>query len=153
MAFNEDPATISFSDSKLILTSVSKNKIGSDMVIDLVFGKWNIIAEKYSGDTFFARMLQKIFSDRNTQQFLNKVFAMYCLQMLFSFMMYMIVPFIICTFFLFQLESFYEKNEETLTSANREVVQAIEKTKTNIKWMDSKYLTISSWLNEVSTIN
>ena len=152
MAFNEDPATISFSDSKLILTSVSKNKIGRDIVTDLVFGKWNIIAEKYSGDHFFARTLQKLFSDRNTQQFLNKVFTMYCLQMLFSFMMY-IVPFIIFTFFLFQLESFYEKNEETLTSANREVVQAIEKTKTNIKWMDSKYLTISAWLNEVSTIN
>ena len=88
MAFNEDPATISFSDSKLILTSVSKNKIGRDIVTDLVFGKWNIIAEKYSGDHFFARTLQKLFSDRNTQQFLNKVFTMYCLQMLFSFMMY-----------------------------------------------------------------
>ena len=70
-----------------------------------------------------------------------------------SWYTWFVVPFIICIFFLFQLESFYEKNEETLTSANREVVQAIEKTKTNIKWMDSKYLTISSWLNEVSTIN
>ena len=78
MAFNEDPTTISFSDSKLILTSVSKNKIGSDMVTDLVFGKWNIFAEKYSGDHFFARTLQKLFSDRNTQQFLNKVFTMHC---------------------------------------------------------------------------
>ena len=106
MAFNEDPTTISFSDSKLILTSVSKNKIGSDMVTDLVFGKWNIFAEKYSGDHFFARTLQKLFSDRNTQQFLNKVFIMYSLQKLFSFMIYMICS----TFHHLHIFSFFSLN-------------------------------------------
>lgn len=45
-----------------------------------------------------------------------------------------------------EIERFYEENKSTLSSAQREVKQAIEKTRANIKWMDQNYEVINAWL-------
>ena len=45
-----------------------------------------------------------------------------------------------------QIQRFQSENEETLTTAQREVKQAIESAEANIDWMDKNYENISSWL-------
>ena len=49
-----------------------------------------------------------------------------------------------CLFF--QIKRFAGENEETLSSAQREVKQAIETTEANVKWMEKNYETIAAWL-------
>ena len=49
-----------------------------------------------------------------------------------------------CLFF--QIKRFADENEATLSSAQREVKQAIETTEANVKWMEKNYETIAAWL-------
>lgn len=51
-------------------------------------------------------------------------------------------------FSLNEIETFYEKNSDTLSSAEREVKQAIEGTRGNIKWMENNYEIIYAWLQK-----
>ena len=46
----------------------------------------------------------------------------------------------------FQIIRFKDENEATLTTAQREVKQAIENAEANIAWMDKNYENISNWL-------
>ena len=48
----------------------------------------------------------------------------------------------------FQIIRFKDENEATLTTAQREVKQAIENAEANIAWMDKNYENISNWLLE-----
>ena len=48
----------------------------------------------------------------------------------------------------FQIKRFKEENEATLTTAQREVKQAIENAEANIAWMDKNYKKIHNWLLE-----
>lgn len=48
----------------------------------------------------------------------------------------------------YQIKRFYEENKDTLTSAQREVTQAIETTQANVKWMDKNYEVIKAWLEK-----
>ena len=47
---------------------------------------------------------------------------------------------------IFQIKRFQEKNKATLTTAKREVKQAIESAEANIAWMNNYYEEISNWL-------
>ena len=47
---------------------------------------------------------------------------------------------------IFQIKRFQEKNKATLTTAKREVKQAIESAEANIAWMSNYYEEISNWL-------
>ena len=47
-----------------------------------------------------------------------------------------------------QIQQFQAQHKSTLGTAQREVKQAIEKTKANIAWMDKNYEHISDWLSE-----
>ena len=48
----------------------------------------------------------------------------------------------------FQIIRFKDENEATLTTAQREVKQAIENAEANIAWMDKNYVNIINWLLE-----
>ena len=47
-----------------------------------------------------------------------------------------------------QIKSFAEENKATLSSAKREVKQAIETTEANVKWMENNYDIIKAWLEK-----
>jgi len=47
-----------------------------------------------------------------------------------------------------EIKRFKEENEATLTTAQREVKQAIENAEANIAWMEKYYEKISNWLLE-----
>jgi len=51
-------------------------------------------------------------------------------------------------FSLKEIETFYEQNTESLSTAEREVKQAIEGTRGNIKWMENNYEIIYAWLQK-----
>ena len=47
-----------------------------------------------------------------------------------------------------QIERFANENEATLSTAQREVKQAIEKTRANVNWMKKNYEGIRVWLEK-----
>ena len=47
-----------------------------------------------------------------------------------------------------QIKRFQEKNEATLTTAQRELKQAVENGEANIAWMNKNYDKIGSWFQE-----
>jgi len=51
-------------------------------------------------------------------------------------------------FSLTEIERFAKENEETLSTAQREVKQAIEKTRANVNWMKKNYEPIRLWLEK-----
>ena len=48
----------------------------------------------------------------------------------------------------FQIQKFYQENKASLSSAQREVKQAIETTEGNIKWMENNYEVVKAWLEK-----
>ncbi len=54
-------------------------------------------------------------------------------------------------FELTELEAFYEAHKHELGTANRATVNAIEKVRANVKWMQNHYETIVNWLHKHAT--
>ena len=50
--------------------------------------------------------------------------------------------------FLLQIKNFKEKHEEDLSTVKRTLGQMIQKTETNIAWMEKNYEEIGSWLSK-----
>ena len=50
--------------------------------------------------------------------------------------------------FLLQIKNFKEKHEEDLSTVKRTLGQMIQKTETNIAWMEKNYEEISNWLSK-----
>merc|ERR1711879_881043 len=90
---------------------------GRDLAFDFIRDKWDRVVDYYGSTSFaMAGLMKNVLSRRNTRFSLNEI------------------------------KRFAGENEETLSSAQREVKQAIETTEANVKWMEKNYETIAAWL-------
>merc|ERR1719219_1280145 len=106
-------------DGRSVISRVAINLNGRDLAFDFIRDKWARVVEYYGSTSFaMAGLMKNVLSQRNTDFSLNEI------------------------------ESFYKENRATLSSAEREVKQAIEGTRGNIKWMENNYEIISAWLQK-----
>ncbi|CAH1789477.1 unnamed protein product [Owenia fusiformis] len=106
-------------DSVSTTIYISRNPIGRPLAWDFMRSNWNYIFDKYGTGFFaFTSMLKGITESFNTE------------------------------FQLQQVRDFLEikKAENKLGSGHRALEQAIEKTTSNIKWMDNNYEKLKTWL-------
>merc|ERR1719266_2538195 len=106
-------------DGRSVISRVAINKNGRDLAFDFIRDKWDRVVEYYGSTSFaMAGLMKNVLSQRNTPFSLNEI------------------------------ERFYKENQETLSSAEREVKQAIESARGNIKWMENNYEIIHAWLQK-----
>jgi aminopeptidase N len=104
-------------DGRSIISRIAINSIGRDLAFDFVRDRWDEVVANYGSASFALPSLMKnILKNRNTP------------------------------FELDEIKRFQEKNKATLTTAKREVKQAIESAEANIAWMNNYYEEISNWL-------
>merc|ERR1712045_520279 len=104
-------------DGRSVISRVAINKNGRDLAFDFIRDKWDRVVDYYGSTSFaMAGLMKNVLSRRNTRFSLNEI------------------------------KRFAGENEETLSSAQREVKQAIETTEANVKWMEKNYETIAAWL-------
>ena len=116
------------------------------------FDKWNYYTINHFlltcvlfcsyGSTSFAMsgLMKNVLRSRNTEFSLNEV------------RLFLLLPswkrISINNFPEFQIQKFYQENKASLSSAQREVKQAIETTEGNIKWMENNYEVVKAWLEK-----
>jgi len=106
-------------DGRSVISRIAINLVGRDLAFDFIRDKWDRVVDYYGSLSFaMAGLMKNVLSQRNTEFSLNEI------------------------------ETFYEKNSDTLSSAEREVKQAIEGTRGNIKWMENNYEIIYAWLQK-----
>jgi len=104
-------------DGRSVISRVAINNVGRDLAFDFIRDKWDRVVDYYGSTSFaMAGLMKNVLSRRNTRFSLNEI------------------------------KRFAGENEETLSSAQREVKQAIETTEANVKWMEKNYETIAAWL-------
>merc|ERR1719266_118738 len=104
-------------DGRSVISRVAINLNGRDLAFDFIRDKWDRVVDYYGSTSFaMAGLMKNVLSQRNTRFSLNEI------------------------------KRFAGENEETLSSAQREVKQAIETTEANVKWMEKNYETIAAWL-------
>jgi len=108
-------------DGRSVISRVAINSIGRDLAFDFIRDKWDRVIDYYGSTSFaMAGLMKNVLSQRNTEFSLNEI------------------------------HRFQAENEESLSSAKREVKQAIETTRGNIKWMENNYDVITAWLDNQS---
>jgi len=106
-------------DGRTVISRIATNSVGRDLAFNFVRENWDTVVSYYGSASFALSSLMKfVLKNRNTP------------------------------FELDEIKKFQEKNEATLTTAQREVKQAIENAEANIAWMSTNYDKISSWLSE-----
>lgn len=106
-------------DGRTVISRIAMNSVGRDLAFDFVRENWDTVVSYYGSASFaLSSLMKNVLANRNTQ------------------------------FELDEIKRFQEKNEATLTTAQREVKQAIENAEANIAWMNTNYEKISSWLSE-----
>ncbi|XP_043845494.1 aminopeptidase N [Dromiciops gliroides] len=117
-----DPTLIRKQDATSTLTSICSNVIGQSLTWDFVRGNWRKLFVDYGGGSFsFSNLIQSV-----TQRFSTE----YELQ---------------------QLEQFKEDNIDIgFGSGTRALEQALEKTRTNIKWVNDNKEVVLQWFKKNS---
>merc|ERR1711971_1023922 len=106
-------------DGRSVISRIAINLVGRDLAFDFIRDKWDRVVDYYGSLSFaMAGLMKNVLSQRNTE------------------------------FSLKEIETFYEQNTESLSTAEREVKQAIEGTRGNIKWMENNYEIIYAWLQK-----
>lgn len=114
-----DGSGIRKQDGRSVISRVALNHIGRDLAFDFVRDQWDRVVDYYGSSAFaMPGLVKNVLSQRNTE------------------------------FSLKEIERFYKENKATLTSAQREVKQAIEKTRGNINWMKRNLEVIEDWLKK-----
>jgi len=114
-----DGSGIRKADGRSVISRVAINNIGRDLSFDFIRDKWDRVVDYY-GSTSFAMsgLMKNVLRSRNTEFSLNEI------------------------------QKFYQENKASLSSAQREVKQAIETTEGNIKWMENNYEVVKAWLEK-----
>ncbi|XP_054718668.1 aminopeptidase Ey-like [Uloborus diversus] len=108
-------------DGSYVFRSVGAKLYGRDLTFNYIRDKWNVIFERY-GKSFFAisGLLKSVTSSLNTQ------------------------------FELRQLKDFYKQNKNNLGTAKRAFEQSVENAEANVRWMETNYAKLVSWLENTN---
>ncbi|XP_062596000.1 aminopeptidase N-like [Saccostrea cucullata] len=116
LKYSLTPSEIRKQDATDVISYISKNEIGRGLAWDFVREHWNQLLKEYGLSSFAFPRLISGVTSRFNIKFE-----------------------------LTQLESFLRENPD-MGSGTRAFQQAIEKTKSNIKWMDQNYEIVKQWL-------
>nr|XP_020036767.1 aminopeptidase N isoform X1 [Castor canadensis] len=122
LSYTLNPDLIRKQDATSTINNIASNVVGQTLVWDFVRSNWKKLFEDYGGGSFsFSNLIQAV-----TRRFSTE----YELQ---------------------QLEQFKQDNIETgFGSGTRALEQALEKTKTNIKWVKENKESVLKWFTENS---
>ncbi|XP_004617569.1 aminopeptidase N [Sorex araneus] len=120
LSYALDPKYIRKQDATSTISSIASNVQGQTLTWMFVKSNWKKLFNDYGGGSFsFSNLIQAVTRRFNTQ---------YDLQ---------------------QLEEFKEENKDTgFGSGTRALEQALEKTKANIKWVDTNRDSIKKWFDD-----
>lgn len=108
-------------DGSAVFRAIGSKLFGRDLTFNYLRDKWNVIFDRYGKSSFaISSLLKSVTSSLSTE------------------------------FELYQLKEFYKKQRNKLGTARRAFEQSIEKAEANVRWMDSNYAQLQSWLEAVN---
>ncbi|NXA89131.1 AMPN Aminopeptidase, partial [Melanocharis versteri] len=117
LEYTLDPTKIRRQDATSTINSIASNVVGQSLAWDFIRGNWRTLFSQYGGGSFsFSRVILSV-----TQRFSSE-------------------------FELQQLEQFKEDNQDIgFGSGTRALEQALERTRTNIKWVEENRAVVLKW--------
>ncbi|XP_033725116.1 aminopeptidase N-like isoform X1 [Pecten maximus] len=118
LVYSITPDKIRKQDATSVIVYISNNPIGRALAWDFVRGHWDFLMNEYGGGSFSFSRLLSGLSSKFNTDFE-----------------------------IAQLNDFLEKNPD-MGSGTRAFKQAIEKTNSNVKWMNENYGKVETWLRD-----